>query len=94
MSKSKNDAVKKTGAKKTTEAVKKNEVTAKKGVVARLKQWFTDLKGELKKVVWPTRQQTTNGTIVTLVMAVCSALVLWGFDTLAQTGVRALISLG
>lgn len=92
MSKSKNDAVKKNGAKKTTEAVKKNQVTAQKGTRGKVSQWFSDLKSELKKVVWPTRQQTTNGTLVTIMTTIVSALLLWGFDTLAQSGVSALIS--
>ncbi len=37
---------------------------------------------ELRKVVWPTRQETIQTTLVVVAMVVFAALVLWGFDTL------------
>jgi preprotein translocase subunit SecE len=37
---------------------------------------------ELRKVVWPTRQETTQTTLVVMAMVVVTALVLWGVDTL------------
>ena len=37
---------------------------------------------ELRKVVWPTRQETTQTTLVVMAMVVVTALVLWGLDTL------------
>ena len=36
---------------------------------------------ELRKVVWPTRQETTQTTLVVMAMVVVTALVLWGLDT-------------
>ncbi len=89
MSKAKDDAVKRT----TTEAVKKEDSSAKKPVFQRMKQWFKDLGSELKKVVWPTKSQVVNNTLVSLVVMLVSAIVIWGFDTLAQLGVKTLISL-
>lgn len=88
MSKAKDDAVK-----KTTEAVKKSTGNEKRSVGERLTQWFRDLKGELKKVVWPTRQQTVKNTVVALSLTFASAIVLWAFDSLADAGVNALIKL-
>lgn len=38
-------------------------------------------RGELRKVVWPTRQETTQTTLVVVTMVVITALVLWGLDT-------------
>ena len=87
MSKAKEDAVK-----KTTEAVKKSTGNEKQKFTERLSQWFRDLKSELKKVVWPTRQQMVKNTTVALVVTFSSAIVLWGFDFLAKTGVKALIT--
>ena len=78
---------------KTTEPVKKPDKAEKRGMIERISQWFRDLKSELKKVVWPTKQQTANTTLVALVVIVASSIVVWGFDTLAQEGVKALISL-
>lgn len=37
---------------------------------------------ELRKVVWPTRQETIQTTLVVVGMVVIAALVLWGLDTL------------
>ena len=37
---------------------------------------------ELRKVVWPTRQETIQTTLVVVAMVVFAALVLWGLDTL------------
>lgn len=37
---------------------------------------------ELRKVVWPTRQETIQTTLVVVAMVVVAALILWGIDTL------------
>ncbi|MBR4578755.1 MAG: preprotein translocase subunit SecE [Oscillospiraceae bacterium] len=65
----------------------------KPGFMQRVKKWFREMKSELKKVVWPTRQQITKNTAVALVMMFASAIVLWGFDSLASAGIKALITL-
>ena len=88
MSKAKEDAVK-----RTTDAVKKSTGNEKRSVKERLLQWFRDLKSELKKVVWPTKEQTIKNTTVALAVTFASAIVLWGFDWIAAKGVEALISL-
>jgi len=36
---------------------------------------------ELRKVVWPERQETTQVTIVVFVMVIVMALFFWGLDT-------------
>jgi len=46
---------------------------------------WTFMKGarvELRKVVWPTRQETIQTTLVVVAMVVVAALILWGLDTL------------
>ncbi|WP_423063429.1 preprotein translocase subunit SecE [Candidiatus Paracoxiella cheracis] len=37
---------------------------------------------ELRKVVWPTRQETVQTTLVVVAMVVVTALLLWGIDSL------------
>jgi preprotein translocase subunit SecE len=37
---------------------------------------------ELRKVVWPTRQETTQTTLVVIAMVAVTAVFLWGIDTL------------
>ena len=88
MAKEKDDVVK-----KSTEAVKKPNKNEKLSLKTRFVQWFRDLKSELQKVVWPTKKQTLNNTLVALVVIVASAIILWGFDSLAQLGVSSLIKL-
>ena len=39
-------------------------------------------RGELRKVVWPTRQETVQTTLVVVAMVIVTALFLWGVDTL------------
>jgi len=37
---------------------------------------------ELRKVVWPTKQETVQSTLVVIAMVTVMGLVLWGFDAL------------
>lgn len=43
---------------------------------------------EVRKVVWPTRKETTQTTLVVLVMVLLMGLVMWGFDSLLAFLVR------
>lgn len=43
-------------------------------------EFFRDSRMELRKVVWPTREEVTQTTIVVAVMVVILALILWGMD--------------
>lgn len=36
---------------------------------------------ELRKVVWPTRQETIQTTLIVVAMVIVAALILWGLDT-------------
>ena len=73
------------------------EVNKKPNIFVRmgtgLSRWFREMKSELKKVIWPTGKQLTNNTLVSVVMMVASAIVLWGFDWLANALVKALLTL-
>ena len=59
----------------------------------RVTRYFREMKSELKKGVWPTRKHIVNNTVVALVVMVLSAVVIWGFDELAQMIVKAVISI-
>jgi preprotein translocase subunit SecE len=37
-------------------------------------------RNELRKVIWPTKQETTQTTLLVAVMVVITALILWGLD--------------
>lgn len=42
--------------------------------------FFLDSRAELRKVVWPTREETVQTTLVVAAMVVILALLLWGMD--------------
>ena len=72
-------------------AKKKNIFVRMGRAIAR---WFREMRSELKKVVWPTPKQIVNNTLVVLVIVVVSAIVLWGFDSLASAATELLIAIG
>jgi preprotein translocase subunit SecE len=49
---------------------------------------------ELRKVFWPTRQETMQVTIVVFAMVVALGLFFWGVDTLLQFLTRWLVQRG
>ncbi len=59
----------------------------------RVARWFKDLRGELKKVTWPTGKDTLKnvGTVILCVFIV--GVFIWVFDFLARQVVEALLNL-
>ena len=52
-----------------------NENTAKKpSLFSRVKRFFKDIFGELKKVAWPSKKQVINNTIVVSVVVIISSI--------------------
>lgn len=41
-----------------------------------------DARTEVRKVVWPTRQEATQTTLIVVAFVILTALILWGLDTL------------
>ena len=76
---------------KAVTAVKKEET--KPGFFKRVGKWFREMKSELAKVVWPSRKQLINNTVVSLVVMLISALGIWGFDQIAGLLVQGLLRL-
>ena len=76
----------------TTNAVKKEDVK-KLSFPKKVAKWWREMKSELKKVVWPNYKTVRNNTVVALVVMAISAIVIWGFDEIAQMIVKAVISL-
>lgn len=76
---------------KAVTAVKKDE--AKPGFFKRIGKWFREMRSELKKVIWPTGKSLTNNTLISVGVMLASAVVLWGFDELAQMLVKAIFTL-
>ena len=49
---------------------------------------------ELRKVVWPTTDESTRTTIIILIVVVVVSLILAGFDWVISLGARALLGQG
>ncbi|MCL6270020.1 preprotein translocase subunit SecE [Sansalvadorimonas sp. 2012CJ34-2] len=50
-----------------------------------------DAKAEVRKVVWPTRQETVQTTVIVVLVVLLMSLVLWGLDSLLGWIVSSLI---
>ena len=70
------------------------ETAKKPNIFQRWARSFKDMRGEMKKVVWPTGKQIVNNSLVAIVVIVIFSIVVWGFDQIAAQAVNALISLG
>ena len=74
---------------KAVTAVKKDDT--KPNFFQRVGKWFREMRSELKKVIWPTRKALTQNSLISLGVMLVSAVVLWGFDKLAEMLVRVLL---
>lgn len=58
-----------------------NVATAKKQKRGSIKDYFKNVKSEMKKVVWPTRKEVVAFTGVVLFICTLFCIFLWGIDT-------------
>lgn len=68
----------KTPAKKNAEG--KSAKAKKPGFFQRTGKWFRELRSETKKVVWPTKNQVINNTLIVLVMVLLVSVFVWLLD--------------
>ena len=52
----------------------------KPGALGRMGRGFRNMRGELKRVVWPSRRQVMNNTGVVLAFMAIAAVIVGGFD--------------
>lgn len=72
------------------EANKKENFFARTG--KRLSRWFREMRSELKKVVWPSKSQMVNNTLVVLACVVVVGAFIWVFDAVAGLVVNGIIT--
>ena len=46
----------------------------KSGYESRVKRFFKDIAGELKKIAWPSKKQVINNTTVVIVVVIISSI--------------------
>lgn len=64
---------------------------ADKAKTVGIKKFYKDTSGELKKVIWPNRQQTINNTIAVLGSVAVIGLLIWVFDIVLELGLSRII---
>ncbi len=64
----------------------------KNGFGARISKWFRELKSECRKIVWPTRQQTANNTLVVLGCVLAVGVLIWILDLIFGFGIEMLLT--
>ena len=57
-----------------------------------IKKFCKDLKGEIKKIVWPDAKTVFKSTAVVLAVVIVVGLIIFGIDTLLVEGIDALKS--
>ncbi len=62
-----------------------------KRFVKKIGKGFRDMKGEVKKVVWPTKSQIINNTIVVMVAMLVIGAFIWGLDAILSLLVDLLL---
>ena len=72
-------------------AVKRTD--KKLGFFKRVAKWFREMKSELKKVVWPTKSQMVNNTVIVLVCTLIVGICIWVFDAVGGVVVNGIITL-
>ena len=60
--------------------------------MSKTKEYFKDIKGELKHVIWPTKNQTLFYTLIVIALSLIIAYFLGIFDFIFSRGLEKLIS--
>ncbi|MEL6611945.1 MAG: preprotein translocase subunit SecE [Bacteroidota bacterium] len=56
--------------------------------------YLTEVRKEMRKVSWPTRQQVVSNTVLTLVSSLALALFTFGFDQVISRVLKVIYALG
>lgn len=70
------DAIKETMNEKPQKTAKENKPKKSNGFL----KFFRDLKGEFKKIVWPSKKQIINNTFIVIVAILVVGVFIWLVD--------------
>ncbi len=68
-----------------------SENAKKPNVFSRIGRSFRDMKGEVKKVAWPSKKQILNNTGIVITFVLISGIVVGGLDMLLTALVDLLL---
>ncbi len=72
---------------------KKNDKSKKPSIFARAGKWWRELKAEVRKIVWPTKQQTLNNVLVVIAAVLIVGIFVWVLDLIFGGVVAAVIGM-
>lgn len=58
------------------------ETVKKEGLFARIAKSVKATKSEFKKVIWPSKKQLINNTVIVVIALIVVGLVIFGLDTI------------
>ncbi len=61
----------------------------KGGFLTNFKKFFRDLKTELKRIIWPSKDKMIHSTAVVLSVILAAVLVIWAVDSIVNTVLTA-----
>ncbi len=80
--------------KETVSSEKKAKTPAKKNKKPnRILRWLKDMKGEMKKITWPSGKDTLRNVLIVIVCVILVGICIWVFDFIAKLVVEALLNL-
>lgn len=69
-------------------------IAAKTGKGSQFVSFASESRTEVRKVVWPTREEATQTTLIVLAATFVMALILWGLDGIAVRVVSFITGVG
>jgi len=60
--------------------------------MSKIKQYFKDTISELRKVTWPSKQETKNYTFLVITISLSTAIFLGSLDYIFTLGLEKLLS--
>jgi len=73
---------------------KSNKATEEKKPASqpnRVTRYFRETRGELRKVTWPTREESWRLTAIVMGVTLAMAVFLWVFDTIFSNGLQFIL---
>jgi len=71
--------------------VAKSKSEKKPGQPNAIVRYLRETRGEIRKVTWPTRQESWRLTAIVLAVTIATAAFLWLFDFIFSGGIQFLI---
>ncbi|MBQ2931864.1 MAG: preprotein translocase subunit SecE [Clostridia bacterium] len=61
-------------------------------IFSKIKNWFVDMKAELKRVVWPSFAKVRQNTLIVIIFVLIVGAVIWILDWLFSGAIALLIN--